>query len=180
MDEKLRIKDVLIIRSTHLEHLDLVLKRVGEAFPQARICVLTHSHARESIGDKRGISVIPYEESGDFSIFKMASLQGREIMKRGVDLVVLPFNNESGSGYLNVVLFAFGIKAPLRMSCTRSGQLERMGYGYLTRRLVVATLASLFAIVSTAICVLPTLFFIQLVLRFFSSSVFRFIKRGIA
>ena len=156
----LEIKNILIIRSTHLEHLDLVLKKVREVFGQARVSILTHLHAAKTL-DEDLVSIIPYEERGDFSVFRIKALRSKGMPGRGFDLIVVPFNNESGSGYLNVILLAFGIKSNLRMSCNVDGQLRRIGYGYLIKRLLVAALSSTFAIIGTAIFALPTLFFLQ-------------------
>lgn len=151
--------DVLIIKSTHLEHLDLVQKRIKERFLEATIYILAHQHGAKSLGGDQAL-IIPYKKKGDFSIFKLKVLRNEEIIRRGFDLVVIPFSNESGAGYLSVISLAFGIKSKIRMSCNMDGRLKRIGYGYLVKRVLIATLISLFATIGTVILTLPILLFI--------------------
>lgn len=158
-----KAKDILIIRSTHLEHFDLVLKKVREIFGQVKVSILTHPHAARTLDDAL-VSIIPYEERGDFSVFKLKTLRNREDIKRGFDLVVVPFNNETGTGYLNVILLAFGLRARLRMSCNVNGKLAKLGYGYLTKRLLVAIFTSLCAIIGTVFA-LPLILFVGAKIR---------------
>lgn len=149
--------EILIIRSTKIEHLDLVLERVRRSFPYARIKILTHTHAITSMEAREDISVVPYRGKGDFSIFRIKEFRGIE-----VDLVVVPFNNSSGAGYLNAIIFAFGIRAKKRMSCNRNGELREMGYGYLVKRIAVGMLASIFGAVGMVVFMLPVFLMVGL------------------
>lgn len=139
--------EILIIRSTNIEHLDLVLNRVRSSFPDPKISILTHTHA---MGWMRDVSIIPYGEKGDFSIFKIMKFR-----RLRFDLLILPFNNRTGAGYTNVIIFAFGIRAEMRMTCNKDGELKVIGYGYLLKRLIRAFFASIFGAIGMMVCALP-------------------------
>jgi hypothetical protein len=111
----------------------------------------------KSIEKRKDLSIIPYPYKGDFNIFKIKGFR-----KIKVDLLILPFNNESGAGYLNAIIFSFGIRAKRRISCNREGNFRLMGYGYLMKRLAVGAISSIFGIFGVVVFGLPVLLMISL------------------
>jgi hypothetical protein len=106
------IKNILVIRCTNLQHLDKVFMKLKAEFPGARAALLTHRHgALQAEAYTETVVVYPYTENYGF----LRSLKSLDDMN--FDAVVIPVGNISGSGFLNVFMFALTIKAASRFTC---------------------------------------------------------------
>lgn len=111
--------NILIIRSSSIQHLALVIRKVRMKFCGSRIDVLTHEHSMGSIKEMNGIeSILPYPSTRDFSPFS-----SQNNFQKTYDIVVIPTSNFSGFGYENVLLLALRYKKKQVILCNSSGEL---------------------------------------------------------
>lgn len=111
--------NILIIRSTSIQHLALVIRRVSSLYPGARIDVLAHSHSVESVKQMNGVSsIIAYPSTRDFSPFIIGCLP-----LNNYHLVVVPVSNISGAGYENVLLLALRFRKKQVVLCNKNGEM---------------------------------------------------------
>ncbi|KJU85603.1 conserved hypothetical protein, membrane [Candidatus Magnetobacterium bavaricum] len=126
------MKRVLIIRSTGFQHLDRILGRLRDKYPQSEICLLTHQHGKplaEKYADIAHVYVYPH--TGAFSFLRVPD----ELKRHGFDVVIVPVGNITGAGFLNVLLFSFRIGADSRLLCNIS-----LDFKPLTRLTLTASL----------------------------------------
>ncbi|MBF0519827.1 MAG: hypothetical protein HQK92_08900 [Nitrospirae bacterium] len=101
---------VLIIRSSGFQHIDKVIVRVRQKFKGAEISILTHVHGKE-LAEKYGdVNVLVYPYKGNFSVM-------RPFKAVNYEAVIVPTWNVTGSGFMNVFMFALTIKAKERYIC---------------------------------------------------------------
>ncbi|MBF0317743.1 MAG: hypothetical protein HQL04_06165 [Nitrospirae bacterium] len=126
------MKRILIIRSTGFQHLDRILGRLKGKYPQGEICLLTHQHGKplaEKYADIHHVYVYPH--TGAFSLLRVPDALKRETF----DVVIVPVGNITGSGFLNVLLLSFRIRADSRLVCNIS-----LGFKPLTRPVLITSL----------------------------------------
>ncbi|QWR78170.1 hypothetical protein [Candidatus Magnetomonas plexicatena] len=101
---------VLIIRSSGFQHIDKVLPMVRRKFKGAEISILTHIHGKE-LAEKYGdVNVLVYPYKGNFSVM-------RPFKTVHYEAVIVPTGNVTGSGFMNVFMFALTVKAKERYIC---------------------------------------------------------------
>ncbi|MBI5187389.1 MAG: hypothetical protein HZA01_16910 [Nitrospinae bacterium] len=111
--------NILIIRSTSIQHLALVIRRVSSLYPGARIDVLAHPHSVESVKQMSGVnSIITYPSASDFSPFAIG-----DFPRNSYPLVVVPVSNMSGAGYENVLLLALRFRKRQIVMCNKNGEV---------------------------------------------------------
>ena len=101
---------VLIIRSSGFQHIDKVIGKVRKKFKGAEISILTHGHGKELAEKYGGVKVLVYPYKGNFSVM-------RPFKASVYDAVIVPTGNVTGSGFMNVFMFALTIKASKRYIC---------------------------------------------------------------
>ncbi|MEO5358096.1 MAG: hypothetical protein H7844_12475 [Nitrospirae bacterium YQR-1] len=101
---------VLIIRSCGFQHIDKVIGKVRKKFKTAEISILTHAHGKEMAEKYGGVKVLVYPYKGNFSVM-------RPFKTGDYDAVIVPTGNITGSGFLNVFMFALTIGATERYIC---------------------------------------------------------------
>src|SRR3989338_10867939 len=124
-----RINDmkILFIKSTSIQHLALSFERVMERFKikDSRVDVLAHSHSVDSLKGFGFINrIISYNSTGNFSPLHIFREYIRNIRRGKYDMVIVPFNNMSGSGYENVMALAVCTGARHIVTCNRIGDTK--------------------------------------------------------
>ncbi|MBF0337685.1 MAG: hypothetical protein HQL05_07605 [Nitrospirae bacterium] len=115
------MKRVLIIRSTGFQHLDRILGKLKDKYPQGEICLLTHQHGKPLAEKYAEISnVYVYPHTGAFSFLRAPYEPTSELKSRAFDVVIVPVGNVTGAGFLNVFLFSFRLRAETRLMCNIS------------------------------------------------------------
>lgn len=123
---------ILFIKSTSLQHLSLTFEKVMESLNskfkiqnskfEIEVDVLAHPHAIESLKGFGFINrIIAYNHTGNFNPFYVSV---KDIRKEGYDVIVVPFNNISGSGYENVIALSVCLGAKQIVTCNRFGEMK--------------------------------------------------------
>ncbi|MBF0536986.1 MAG: hypothetical protein HQL03_01900 [Nitrospirae bacterium] len=150
------MKKVLIIRSTGFQHLDRILSKLREAYPQGEICLLTHQHGKplaQKYADINHVYVYPY--TGAFSFLRVP----KELKGQHFDAVIVPVGNITGAGFLNVLLFSFRVRTDSRLICNISLDLIP-----LTRLALTASLlrSSVYTAIAGGVTAVTSLLFLLL------------------
>jgi hypothetical protein len=114
---------LLIIRSVSFQQLDKALPVMRQAYPGARVELLTHEHGvaqAHAMPGIDGVRVYPYR--GGFSWWRPVPVLRGEMY----DAVVVPVANATGAGFWNVCLFALTIKARTRVLCKVTSELTEL------------------------------------------------------
>ncbi len=145
---------ILFIKSTSIQHLALSFEKVMERFKikDSRVDVLAHSHSVDSLKGFSFINrIISYNSTGNFSALHIFREYIRNIRRGKYDMVIVPFNNVSGSGYENVMALAVCTGARHIVTCNKIGEIERLTFKDSLLRAVRGYLYYPFAIVMTPI-----------------------------
>jgi hypothetical protein len=111
--------EILIIRSASTQQLDLNLPAVKDRFAGAKLSVLTHEHGVKPMEKYADIDrVYVYNHKSEFRFDKKA-----QALDRRFDAVIVQTTNASGSGYLNVLLFALTVPAKKIYTCDQNSRL---------------------------------------------------------
>ncbi|KJU82376.1 conserved hypothetical protein, membrane [Candidatus Magnetobacterium bavaricum] len=150
------MKRVLIIRSTGFQHLDRILGRLKDSYSQSEICLLTHQHGKplaEKYADINHVYVYPH--TGAFSPLRVPD----ELVREVFDVVIVPVGNITGSGFLNVLLLSFRIRADSRLICNIS-----LDFRPLTRLALIISLLKgiVFTVIAGVITVVTSLLLLLL------------------
>ncbi|MBF0606458.1 MAG: hypothetical protein SFH39_06780 [Candidatus Magnetobacterium sp. LHC-1] len=146
------MKRVLIIRSTGFQHLDRILGKLKDKYPQGEICLLTHRHGKPLAEKYADIShVYVYPHTGAFSFLRAPYEPKPELKNRAFDVVIVPVGNVTGAGFLNVFLFSFRLRAERRLICNISLEFKPLTRPALTVSLLKGLVFTAIAGVITAI-----------------------------
>ena len=133
---------ILFIKSTSIQHLALSFEKVRSLPPPTHpldgcpallikegrgvvIDVLAHPHAVDSLKGFGFINrIISYNSKGNFSPLHIFREYIRNIRRGKYDMVIVPFNNMSGSGYENVMALAVCTGARQIVTCNRIGDTK--------------------------------------------------------
>ncbi|MBF0464362.1 MAG: hypothetical protein HQK88_08200 [Nitrospirae bacterium] len=140
---------VLIIRSSGFQHIDKVIVMVRQKFKSAEISILTHVHGKELAAKYGDVNVLVYPYKGNFSVM-------RPFKTVNYDAVVVPTGNVTGSGFLNVFMFALTIKAKERYICNIKTDFKSLTTWSVFRTAIkggVISTASMFLAIPAAIVV---------------------------
>src|SRR3990170_6440190 len=153
---------ILFIKSTSIQHLALSFEKVRSLPPVnpllikggrgVVIDVLAHSHSVDSLKGFGFINrIISYNSTGNFSPLHIFREYIRNIRRGKYDMVIVPFNNMSGSGYENVMALAVCTGARHIVTCNKIGEIERLTFKDSLLRAVRGYLYYPFALVMTPI-----------------------------
>ena len=153
---------ILFIKSTSIQHLALSFEKVRSLPPlnpllikEGRgvvIDVLAHPHAVDSLKGFGFINrIISYNSTGNFSPLHIFREYIRNIRRGKYDMVIVPFNNMSGSGYENVMALAVCTGARHIVTCNKIGEIERLTFKDSLLRAVRGYLYYPFAILMTVV-----------------------------
>ena len=166
-----RINDmkILFIKSTSIQHLALSFEKVRSLPPPTHpldgcpallikegrgvvIDVLAHPHAVDSLKGFGFINrIISYNSKGNFSPLHIFREYIRNIRRGKYDMVIVPFNNMSGSGYENVMALAVCTGARHIVTCNKIGEIERLTFKDSLLRAVRGYLYYPFAMLMTVV-----------------------------
>ena len=154
--------NILVIRSTSIQHLALVVQSLKKEFPQADIEILTHEHSVSSVKAIKEISsVLPYPFSRDFSPFALPSR-----VEKDYPVVVVPASNISGSGFENVLLLALRMSKGKVVLCDKNGILKNFPKHEIIQRTLLFILLIPLASLSSVILTLFALLMMAVTTRF--------------
>jgi len=146
--------NILIIRSTSIQHLALAVHQAQSKYASAKIDCLTHPHSLDSVREMQGINAIhPYPSTRNFSPFTApASCRGNYA------LVIVPVSNMTGAGFENVLLLALRFQKRRIVLCDLRGGLIPISRGKILaralRQFAATPLAVTGAVILTAINVI--------------------------
>ena len=116
------------------------------------IDVLAHPHAVDSLKGFGFINrIISYNSTGNFSPLHIFREYMGNIRRGKYDMVIVPFNNMSGSGYENVMALAVCTGARHIVTCNKIGEIERLTFKDSLLRAVRGYLYYPFAMLMTVV-----------------------------
>jgi len=143
------MKKILIIRSVSLQLLDKQLPKILEYFgKENEYNLLTHAHSIERCKKYKGLrEILKYENKRDFNLFGFP----KDLKERYYDIVIIPFSNITGSGFLNVLLFSLRIKATSLYTINSRGKILKLNKVKIIRKTFFSLFNSIISVLSTII-----------------------------
>ena len=115
------MSQVLIIRSAPIQQLDASLPKIRSFFDNPSISILSHRHCLDLLRKYNRIQrIIPYPYKGSFDYKRKVFLDS----DLRFDHAVVMVGNLSGSGFVNVLLFALALPVKKIWICNLIGQLK--------------------------------------------------------
>ena len=112
---------VLIVRSAPIQQLDASLTKIRSVFQNPSISILSHQHSVELLQKYHDIErIIPYPYKDSFDFKRKVSFDSVSQFDHAVVMV----GNLSGSGFVNVLLFALALPVKKIWICNLIGQLK--------------------------------------------------------
>ncbi|KJR41847.1 hypothetical protein MCHI_002224 [Candidatus Magnetoovum chiemensis] len=145
------MKNILIIRTTSFQNLDRILKTLKITHNSIEtITVLTHEHGKafaEKYDDINTVLVYPFK--GNFSVFKYP----KNMENLRFDTTIIPVDNLTGRGYLNVYIFTLRINTKNRLTINKKQEIKPLSkkhiafltlnsYLYFTTSLMFTTITT--------------------------------------
>jgi len=117
------VTETLIIRSASIQQLDLNLPAVKNRFGGSMLSLLTHSHCVKAAEKYPDIDrVYVYKHKSGFRFWQKAA----GVTNRSFEATVVQTANASGSGYLNVLLFALTVRAKKIYICGPASEITEI------------------------------------------------------
>jgi len=148
------IKKILIVRSCHLMQFSAICNSLKEKYPQADLTSLAQTNIKEELLAQAIVNqVITLEKEGSFSLFNVGRKTIKTIREKKYDLLVIPYNNHNGSGYLKVESIGVVGKTPYVLAWMTDGKtkeysLSRWKLLYITKILRQVVDSILFLIIA--------------------------------